>query len=145
MDLYSQIHNFRSKHLLGKVVKQSCIFHGGLQLSCWKFSLNQIASWWKSWEKIGKNKKIFILRKILSYEKFSMFWHILMNYDPWHLILTKKSKFDFSVYSWFLGQLIGKFICQSNAFEIFWTLWLGQDDAIEYLNPWLNPIFHWLG
>ena len=28
-----------------------------------------------------------------------MFWHILMKNDPWHLILTKKSKFDFSVYS----------------------------------------------
>ena len=101
-----------------KFVKQSCRFHGGLQLSCWKFSLNQIASWWKSGEKLGKNKKIFTLRKILSYENFQiqnpnfqnwfswstsfMFWHILMNYDPWHLILTKKSKFDFSVHSWLL-------------------------------------------
>ena len=28
-----------------------------------------------------------------------MFWHILMKNDTWHLILTKKSKFDFSVYN----------------------------------------------
>ena len=30
-----------------KCVNQSCIFHGGLQLSCWELSLNHYASWWK--------------------------------------------------------------------------------------------------
>ena len=55
-----------------KFVKQSCIFRGGLQLSCWKFSLNEIASWWKSGGNLGKNKKISILRKILSYENFQI-------------------------------------------------------------------------
>ena len=52
-------------------VNQSCRSHGGIQLSCWKFSLNQISSWWKSYEKLVKNKKTFILKKFLSYEKFS--------------------------------------------------------------------------
>ena len=99
-------------------VNQSCRIHGGQQLSFCGLFLNQNASWWKSGEKLGKNKKIFILRKILSFENFQIqnpnfqnwfswwtsfiFWHILMNYDPWHLILTKKSKFDFSVHSWLL-------------------------------------------
>ena len=34
--------------------------------------MNQNASWLKSGEKLGKNKKIFILRKILSYENFQI-------------------------------------------------------------------------
>ena len=39
-------------------VNQSCILCGGLQLSCWKFCLNPIASWWKCWGKLEKIKKI---------------------------------------------------------------------------------------
>ena len=68
----------------------------------------------KSWEKIRKFPylekfcyEIFQIQNPNFQNWFSwwtsfMFWHILMNYDPWHLILTKKSKFDFSVYSWLL-------------------------------------------
>ena len=53
-------------------MKKSYRFHGGKQLSCWELFLNQNASWWKSGEKLRKNKKIFILRKILSYENFQI-------------------------------------------------------------------------
>ena len=99
-------------------VKQSCRFHGDLQLSCWKFPLNHLASWWKFGTKLRKNKNISILWKISKLRNFNfskqnleslIYWwtsftfcHVLMNYDLWHLILTKKSKFDFSVYSWLL-------------------------------------------
>ena len=99
-------------------VKKSCIFHGDLQLSCWKFLLNHLTSWWKIGPKLWKNKKFSILRKISKLRNFNLskqnlesliswwtsftFWHVLMNYDPWHLNLTKKSKFDFLVYSWLL-------------------------------------------
>ena len=55
-----------------KFVRKSCRFHGGLQLSCWGLSLNQNASWWKSGVKLRKTKKIFILRKIQSYENFQI-------------------------------------------------------------------------
>ena len=57
---------------LENFVNKSCIFHGGLQLSCWKFSFNPIASWWKTCGKLGENKKISILRNFLSYEKFQI-------------------------------------------------------------------------
>ena len=85
-------------------------------------------------------------------------WGIMIN--PWSndryhfkmLMLTKNLEVWLYVgHSWLFNiqltfdQLTANFICQSNAFEIFWTLWLGQDDAIEPLNPCLNPIFHWLG
>ena len=43
------------------------------------------------------NLEFFIYRWISF-----IFLHALMNCDLWHLILTKKSKFDFSVYSWLL-------------------------------------------
>ena len=42
-------------------------------------------------------------------------------------------------------QLTAKFICQSYAFEIFWTCWMVQDNFIESLCPCLSLIFHWLG
>ena len=99
-------------------VMKSCRFQGDLQLSCWKFLLNHFASWWKLGSKLWKNKKFSILRKIsklrnfifskqnleilISWWKLFMFWHVFLNYDLWHLILTKKSKFDFLVYSWLL-------------------------------------------
>ena len=118
MGMYSQNYIFRSKHLYGKCVKQSCRFHGGLQLSCWELPLKHLASWWKNGLKLRENKKFSILRKNSKLRKFSIlnpnlqsliswwtsftFWHVLMNCDPWHLILTKKSKFDFSIYSWLL-------------------------------------------
>ena len=101
-----------------KCVKKICIFHGGLQLSCWELPLNHLVSWWKNGLKLRKNKKFSILRKISKLRKFQIskqnlqsliswwtsftFWHVLMNCDPWHLIFTKKSKFDFSVYNWLL-------------------------------------------
>ena len=53
-------------------MNKSCRFCEGLQLSCWKFSLNQKTSWWKSGAKLRKNKKKFILKKILSYENFQI-------------------------------------------------------------------------
>ena len=92
-------------------VKKSCRFHGDLQLSCWKFLLNHLASWWKVCSKLWKNMKFSTLRKFLSLEiltsqneiltfliawwKSFIFWCVLMTYDLWHLNLTKKSKFDF--------------------------------------------------
>ena len=101
-----------------KCVRKSCRFHGVLQLSCWELSLNHLVSWWKNGLKLRKKKKFSILRKISKLWKFQIskqklqsliywwpsftFWHVLMNCDPWHLILTKKSKFDFSIYIWLL-------------------------------------------
>ena len=39
---------------------------------------------------------------LISWWTSFIFWHVLMNCDFLHLILTIKSKFDFSVYSWLL-------------------------------------------
>ena len=99
-------------------VNKCFISHGDLQLSCWKFLLNHLASWWKIGSKLWKNMKFSTLRKISKFGNFDfskwnldffiswwtsfIFWHVLMNCDLWHLILTKKSKFDFLVYSWLL-------------------------------------------
>ena len=72
---WTYIHNFITwdpSIFWEKFSKKICRFHGGLQLSCWELFLNQNVSWWKSGEKLGKNKKIFILRKILSYENFQI-------------------------------------------------------------------------
>ena len=145
--------------IFGRIcVKKSFRFHGDIQLSCWKFLLNHLASWWKFCSKLWKNMKFPTLRKIYKFRNFDfskwnlefliswwiifIFWHALMNCDLWHLILTKKSKFDFSVYRQNFDQLTEKFTCQSNAIEVFWACWIGQDDAIESLSPCLNPIFH---
>ena len=119
MSMYSQNYNLRSKHFFGRsCVKQSCIFHGDIQLSCWKFLFNHLASRWNFCSKLWKNMKFPTLRKISKIRNFDfskwnldfwtswwisvIFWHFLMNYDLWHLNLTKKSKFDFSVYNWLL-------------------------------------------
>ena len=99
-------------------VQKFFISHWDLNLSCWKFPLNHLASWWKIVSKLWKNMKFTTLRKISKFGNFDfskwnldfliswwiifIFLHILMNYDLWNLNLTKKSKFDFSVYSWFL-------------------------------------------
>ena len=99
-------------------VLQGFIAHWDLKLSCWKFILNHLASWWKIGSKLWKNMKFSTLRKISKFRSFDfskwnldfliswwtsfIFWHVLMNCDLWYLILTKKSKFDFSVYSWLL-------------------------------------------
>ena len=113
MNLCSQIHNLRSKHLLEKVCEAKLYISWSTTTFMLGTFLESKCIMAKKWWKVGKNKKISIL---LSYENFQIqnpnfqnwfawwtrfiFWHILMNYDPWHLILTKKSKFDFLVYSW---------------------------------------------
>ena len=75
-------------------------------------------------------------------------FHNLTHLDEkWPMALD----FDQKVKVWFFNvqsnfdQLTEKFICQSNVFEIFWTCWIGQDNVIESLSPWLSLIFHWLG
>ena len=113
-------------------VNQSCIFCGGLQLSCWKFSLNPIASWWKSCGKLGKNKKFSILRKILSYEKFQIktlickfsflgqqvsyfdisWW--IMTLGIWFWPKSQSLTFQYIVDFWSVDW---KFICQSIGLE----------------------------
>ena len=71
--------------------------------------------------KLWKNMKFSTLRKISKFGKFDfskwnldlfiswwtsfICWHVLMNCDLWHLILTKKSKFDFSLYQLTFDQL----------------------------------------
>ena len=42
-------------------------------------------------------------------------------------------------------QLTEQFICQSNGLAIFWTMLLGQNDAIWLLRSCLKPIDHLLG
>ena len=75
-------------------------------------------------------------------------FHVLTHLDEkWPLALDFDQKVKvwlFSVQSNF-DQLTEKFICQSYAFEIFWTCWMGQDNFIESLCPWLILICHWLG
>ena len=99
-------------------VKQIFRFHGDLQLSFWKFLLNHLVSWWKVCSKLWKNMNFPTIRKFSKFRKFDflksnldfliswwtsfIFLHVLMNYDFWHLIFTKKSKFDFLVYNWLL-------------------------------------------
>ena len=103
-------------------VKKCCRYHWDLQLSCWKFPLNHLGSWWKIGSKLWKNMKFSTLRKISKFENFDfskwnldiliswwisfIFWYVLMNYDLWHLNLTKKSKFNFSVYSWLQNSYV---------------------------------------
>ena len=74
-------------------------------------------------------------------------FHNLTHLDEkWPLALDFDQKVKvwlFSVQSNF-DQLTEKFICQCHAFEIFWTCWIGQDDAIESLSLWLILICHWL-
>ena len=67
--------------------------------------------------------------------------------EKWLLALDFDQKVKvwlFSVQSNF-DQLTKKFICQSYAFEIFWTCWIGQDNVIESLCTWLSLICHCLG
>ena len=132
-------------------MNRSCIFHGDLQLSCWELPLNHFVSWWKFGLKLRKNKKFSILRKFLKLRKFQIskqnlqsliswwtsftFWHVLMNCDPWHLNLTKKSKFNFSVHSWFLiSWLKNSFVNQMD---------LGSFEFVEHVKiiPW-GPWVH---
>ena len=108
-----------------------------------------------------KNMNFQHLENFLSFRNFDfskwnldflIYWWIsfifldfLMNYDLWHLNLTKKSKFNFSIYSWLLISWLKKFICQSNGLAMFWTISLGQNDAIGLLRSFLKPIYHLLG
>ena len=58
-------------------------------------------------------------------------WHILIKSDHWHLILTKKSKFDFSVYSWF--------------WSIDWKIHLSIQCFWDLLNLVIRSIWcHWV-
>ena len=66
--------------------------------------------------------------------------------EKWPLALDFDQKVKvslFGVQSNF-DQLTEKFICQSHAFEIFCTCWIGQDNVIEPLRPWLSLICQWL-
>ena len=67
--------------------------------------------------------------------------------EKWTLALDFDKKVKvwlFSIQSNF-DQLTRKFICQSYAFEIFWTCWMDQDKAIESLSPYMSLVCHWLG
>ena len=45
--------------IFGRIcLKKSFRFHGYLQLSCWKFLLNHLASWWKFGSKLWKKYEI---------------------------------------------------------------------------------------
>ena len=127
MDPYSQIHNLRSKHLYGKVCEQSCRFHVGLQLSCWELSLDQNASWWKSCEKLGKNKKIFILRKILSYENFQIKTLIF----KFEFLGEQVSYFDLS---WWIMTLGTWFWQKSQSLTFQYTVDFWSDDCKIHLS-----------
>ena len=73
---------------------------------------------------------------------FDIFWW-KMTLGTW--FWPKKSKFDFSVYSWLLISWL-KINYQSNwSWEMFWVMLLGKNDAIKLLRSYLKPIFHWLG
>ena len=67
--------------------------------------------------------------------------------EKWILALDFDQKVKvwlFSIQSNF-DQLTEKFICQSYAFEIFWICWMGKDNVIESLSPYVSLICHWLG
>ena len=67
--------------------------------------------------------------------------------EKWILALDFDQKVKvwlFSIRSNF-DQLTEKFICQSCAFEIFWTCWMWQDNSIEFLSPYVSLVCHWLG
>ena len=162
MSMYSKIISWHPSTFREKCVKQSCRFHRGLQLSCWELSLNHLVSWWKNGLKLrGKNKIFSILRKFSKLRKFQIlkpnlqyliswwksftFWHVLMNFEPWHLILTKKSKFDFSVYSWLLISWLKIHLSIHWTWALFWAMSFGQNDAIGLLRSCLKPIDHFLG
>ena len=46
--------------------QEICRSHVNLQLSCWKFIFNHLASWWKIGLKLWKNMKLKHLEKFLS-------------------------------------------------------------------------------
>ena len=99
-------------------MKNICIFHGYLQLSCCKFLLNHLASWWKFGTKLWKKVNFPTLRKNSKSWKFWLFkmkfeffvyWQTsYFDMSWWNMILIKTSKFDFSVYNW-LFHLLTKF------------------------------------
>ena len=148
----------RSKHFWKELCKENLYISWRSTTFMLEVSLE---SWWKVCLKIWKNMKFPTLRKISKFRNFNfskwnleflfswwisfIFFHALMNCDLWYLILTKKSKFDFLVYSWLFDQLTANFICQSNGFAMFWTMSLGHDDSIEPLESCFKSIGHFLG
>ena len=94
----------------------------------------------KNCSKLWKNMKFPTLRKISKFRNFDFskwnleffisWWitfislHVFMNYDLWHLILTKKSKFDFSVYNWLLISWLKNSSVNLMDFVIRWENWL---------------------
>ena len=95
--------------------------HWDLWISCWKFSLNYLASWWKFGTKLWKNVNFPTLRKNFEVLEFWLFnflmkkLHILTCLDG---IIFLKLNFDQKVKVWLFSvqlifdQLTGKFICQ---------------------------------
>ena len=134
-------------------MKKSCIFHVDLQLSCWKFPLNHLASWWKFGSKLWKNKKFSTQRKISKFRNFDfskwnldfliswwisfLFLHALMNCDIWHLNLTKKSKFwlfsiQLKLINWLGNSTVN-------------LVHLGSFELVEYVKtiPWGPWVHMW--
>ena len=75
-------------------------------------------------------------------------FHVLTHLDeiwPFALDFDQKVKVWLFSVQLIFDQLTGKFICQSCAFEIFWTCWMDKDNYIESLSPYVSLICHWLG
>ena len=118
MKMYSQNHNLKYMHFYEKLCSK--MFYISLRSTTFmlKVYFESSCIMVKNWLKVVKNMKFSTLRKISKFGNFDfskwnldfliswwtsfIFWHVLMNCDLWHLILTKKSKFDFSVCSWLL-------------------------------------------
>ena len=118
MTLCSWNYNLRSKHSWKKLCKESCRFHGIIQLSCWKFPLNHLVSWWKFGSKLWKKVNFQHLEKFLSLEfltfqnkiltfwfldehvsYFDMFWWIVI-FDTWFWPKSQSLNFQCTVDFW---------------------------------------------
>ena len=67
-------------------------------------------------------------------------WKI--NLGTWFWPKCQSLTFQYIVKFWSVDW---KIHLSSYAIEIFWTCWMGQDNFIESLCPWLSLICYWLG
>ena len=84
-------------------------------------------------------------------------WILVLLMNKFHILacfaesLSLELEFDQKVKVWLFSihltfdQLTAKFTCQSNGLAIFWTMSLGQNDAIGLLRSCLKLIDHLLG
>ena len=78
-------------------------------------------------------------------DQVSYFLNVLTKCGLWNSNLIKKSKFDFSVYSWLFHQLTKFHLSIQWSWEMFWAMKLGKNVGFESLRLYVKPLDHVLG